>query len=90
MADPTRWLTADEAAGYLRLSVDGFRRKVRAGAIPAPSAALGAACPRWDRLALDAAMGGGVASTDPRQAIEALAQTIASSPRRAGRQGAAR
>lgn len=84
-----RWLTADEAAGYLRLSVDGFRRKVRAGTIPRPSTRLGASSPRWDRDALDAAMSGGIASTDPREAVQALAEAIAATPRRAGRQAQA-
>lgn len=71
-----RWLTADDAAGYLRISTEGFRRKVRAGTIPAPSRALGDTSPRWDRQALDATMAGGVASLDPEEAAEALAQDI--------------
>lgn len=88
MIEP-RWLTADEAAGYLRISTEGFRRKVRAGVIPAPSRALGQAEPRWDRLALDATMAGGVASLDPEEAAEALAQAIQAKGRQ-GRPQAAR
>ena len=38
-----RWLNADEAAAYLSISVDGFRRKVCAGVNPGPSRALGTA-----------------------------------------------
>ena len=88
MPDP-RWLTADDAASYLRISVEGFRRKVREGVIPKPSRALGDASPRWDRLALDEAMAGGVASTDPHTAAQALAQEILAK-RRPGRSQAAR
>lgn len=73
-----RWFTAGEAAGYLRLSSEGFRRKVRDGVIPPPSYALGASSPRWDRLALDARMMGGVASTDPNEAADAIAAEIVS------------
>ena len=83
-----RWLTADEAADYLRLSSEGFRRKVRAGVIPPPSRALGAALPRWDRLALDATMTGGVASIDPNEAADAIAAEILT--RRPNRPQAAR
>ena len=76
-----RWLNADEAAAYLSLSVEGFRRKVRAGVVPEPSRVLGAALPRWDRAALDAAMTGGIASSNPMEAAEALAQELAAKGR---------
>lgn len=83
MADlAPRWLDAEAAAHYLRISTDGFRRRVREGRIPAPSRALGARDPRWDRAALDATMGGGIASLDPEQAAQAIAEEIASRPRR--------
>lgn len=78
-----RWLTANDAAAYLSLSTEGFRRKVRAGVLPRPSQALGAALPRWDREALDAAMAGGAGVANPEEEAEALAQKIAGgSPRR--------
>lgn len=89
MAGEARWLDADAAAGYLRISVEGFRRKVREGVIPPPSRALGAALPRWDRLALDATMAGGIASLNPEEAAEAIAAQEASKGR-AGRSQAAR
>lgn len=76
MVDP-RWLDAEAAAHYLRIGVDGFRRRVREGRIPPPSRALGPRDPRWDRAALDAAMGGGTASLDPEQAAQAIAEEIA-------------
>lgn len=78
MKDNARWLGTEEAAAYLQISVEGFRRKVRAGIIPAPSQALGAALPRWDRNKLDAIMGGGVTSTNPEEAANAIAQELAS------------
>lgn len=86
---PLRWLTADEAAAYLRLSVEGFRRKVRAGIVPRPSMALGSGAPRWDIAKLDETMGGGAASMDPDEAAEAIAQKIIARGR-AGRQAQAR
>lgn len=88
MPDP-RWLSADAAASYLGISTEGFRRKVRAGMIPAASRALGDALPRWDRQALDATMAGGVASMDPEEAAQAIAQDIIAR-RRPGRAQAAR
>jgi predicted DNA-binding transcriptional regulator AlpA len=59
---PGRWITRAEAAKYVGLSVVAFSRRVAAGDLPAPSDALGPRCLRWDRLALDSAMGGGIAS----------------------------
>lgn len=83
---PPRWLTLDEAAAYLRLREDRFRRMVRAGKLPAPSRRLGPRDPRWDRHALDQAMSGELTSTrgadhtDPDAAVQGLANDI-----RAGR-----
>ena len=63
MADaPARWLTREAAAQHVGLSVVAFTRRVAAGDLPPPSDALGPRCLRWDRLALDSAMGGGIAS----------------------------
>jgi hypothetical protein len=72
-----RWLDPEAAAAYLSVRVDALPRLVKQGRIPAPDHRLGARSPRWDRLALDAAFEGGTASTDPRQAVDALAQKIA-------------
>lgn len=55
MSDP-RWLDMHAAAAYIGLSPDTFRRRVKAGKLPAPSDRLGARLLRWDRAALDAAM----------------------------------
>ena len=55
MSDP-RWLDMHAAAEYIGLAPDTFRRRVKAGALPKPSAALGPRLLRWDRAALDAAM----------------------------------
>lgn len=55
MLDP-RWLDMHAAAEYIGLAPDTFRRRVKAGKLPKPSAALGPRLLRWDRAALDAAM----------------------------------
>jgi hypothetical protein len=72
-----RWLDRDDLAEHLRVRVDAIHRLQRAGRLPPPSYHLGPRQPRWDMRAVDAAMEGGVASTDPRTAINALAATIA-------------
>jgi predicted DNA-binding transcriptional regulator AlpA len=51
-----RWLDMHAAAEYIGLAPDTFRRRVKAGTLPKPSAALGPRLLRWDRAALDAAM----------------------------------
>ena len=53
-----RWLDIHDAAAHVGLTFDAFRRRVRAGKMPPPSHALGPRNPRWDRVALDAAMAG--------------------------------
>jgi hypothetical protein len=83
MADP-RWLDLTGAAAHLSLRPDVFARKVKAGIIPAPSTHLGERTPRWDRGALDAAMGGGSGSTNVREAVNALANQIAAEGRENG------
>ncbi len=55
---PPRWLTLDEAAAYLRLREDRFRRMVRAGKLPAPSRRLGPRRPPCDFPWSDAIQGG--------------------------------
>jgi hypothetical protein len=62
MHDPQRWLGPHDAAAHLGLTFDGFRRRVKAGKLPAPSHALGPRNPRWDRAALDATMAGAAPS----------------------------
>lgn len=83
MAEP-RWLDLAAAAAYLSLRPDIFARKVKAGAIPAPSVNLGERTPRWDRGALDATMSGGTGSTNAREAVNALATQIAAQGRKDG------
>jgi predicted DNA-binding transcriptional regulator AlpA len=56
MPDAPRWLDPHAAAEYVGITSDAFRRRVKAGKLPAPSHALGPRNPRWDRAALDAAM----------------------------------
>jgi hypothetical protein len=79
---PDRWLTADEAARHLRITTDALRRLVKAGHVPPPSTRLGPRNPRWDVLALDDAMHGGIASTNPEEAAQALATQILRRPAR--------
>lgn len=87
MPDP-RWLDRDALAAYISVRADAIARLLKSGRLPAPSYHLGPRQPRWDRDKVDATLSGGVASTDPRTAINALAQSIAG--RRAPRSQAAR
>jgi hypothetical protein len=75
MVEP-RWLDVDDAAAYLCLRADAFLRAVKDGRVPAPSHHLGSRTPRWDREALDTRMLGGTASTNTREAVDALAEKI--------------
>jgi hypothetical protein len=72
-----RWLDRDALARHISVRVDAIARLQRAGRLPPPSYHLGPRQPRWDREQVDATLTGGVASTDPRTAINALAATIA-------------
>ena len=72
-----RWLDRDALARHISVRVDAVARLQRAGRLPLPSLHLGPRQPRWDREAVDATLAGGVASTDPRVAINALAEEIA-------------
>jgi len=87
--DAPRWLDRDALARHISVRVDAVARFQRAGRLPPPSYHLGPRQPRWDRDKVDAALSGGVASTDPRVAINALAEEIAGR-RRASRQEAPR
>lgn len=51
-----RWLDAHAAAQHVGLTLDAFRRRVKAGTLPPPSDRLGARQLRWHSAALDAAM----------------------------------
>jgi len=82
-----RWLDRDALARHICVRVDAIPRLQRAGRLPEPSYHLGPRQPRWDRDRVDAALSGGVASTDPGTAIHALAAKIA---RRAPRSQAPR
>lgn len=77
MPDGARWLDRDALARHISVRVDAVARFQRAGRLPPPSYHLGPRQPRWDRDQVDAALSGGVASTDPRTAINALAAEIA-------------
>lgn len=78
-----RWLSPHAAADYLDVRVDALPRLVRAGRVPAPDYSLGVRSPRYDRLALDRAMGGGAASRDPDMMLEAARAKAAERARRA-------
>ena len=82
-----RWLDRDALAAHISVRVDAIARLQRAGRLPVPSYHLGPRQPRWDRDKVDAALSGGVASTDPGTAVHALAAQIA---RRAPRSQAPR
>lgn len=88
MSDTARWLDRQALALHLKVTPDAIYRLQKRGRLPAPSYELGPRLPRWDREKVDARMEGGVASTDPRTAINALASTIAA--RRAPRSQAPR
>lgn len=70
------WLDAEGAAKHLSIKLDAFRRKVAEGVLPKPSYALGPRTPRWSVASLDVVMDPGIASTDVRTAVDALAQEI--------------
>lgn len=74
MPDPG-WLPPHAAAAHLGLTIDAFRRRVKAGHLPAPSLKLGPRNPRWDRAALDAAMTSAAPSARPLSgAVHAILQ----------------
>lgn len=77
-----RWLDAHEAAAHVGLTLDAFRRRVKAGTLPAPSDRLGARQLRWHSAALDAAMAPAAPSRRPLTgAIHALqAQAAKAAP----------
>ena len=72
-----RWLDRDALAAHISVRPDAIARLQKAGKLPPPSYHLGERRPRWDRDAVDAALSGGVASTDHGTAIHALAAQIA-------------
>ena len=67
-----RWLDPDTAAAYLKVRPDDLRRLVREGRIPPASRQLGPRRPRWDRIALDAALAGEIRSSAPSSADAAV------------------
>ena len=71
-----RWLPASDAARYVGLETEGFRRAVRRGTLPPASYKLGPQSPRWDRIALDRAMGVEDARNSTGEAVDALAAEI--------------
>lgn len=70
MSDKRR-LSPVSAAEYLDVRVDALPHLVRAGRVPAPDYSLCARSPRYDREALDRAMGGKTVSSGPDAALEA-------------------
>ncbi len=85
-----RWLDRDGLAAHISVRPDAIHRLLKAGRLPAPSYHLGPRQPRWDRDKVDAALSGGVASTDARTAINALAAQIAARKPRQARSQAPR
>jgi hypothetical protein len=77
-----RWLDRDRAAEYISVDPHEMRSLERRGKLPPASYHLGPRSPRWDRHLLDAAFEGGMASTNPRQAVTALVQEILAQPDR--------
>jgi excisionase family DNA binding protein len=82
MAD-RRWMSPEAAADYLDVRVDALRRLVKAGKLPAPDYRLGPRSPRFDREALDKAMGAGLPSRDPDRLLEAYREKTSQGPHRA-------
>jgi hypothetical protein len=79
-----RWLSLAHAADHLDISVDALRRLVRMGKLPQPDRTLGQRMPRWDREALDKAMGNREPSAnDPDSALEAYLEKQQRLPARA-------
>lgn len=72
-----RWLDRDGLAQHISVRPYAIPRLLREGKLPSPSYHLGPRQPRWDRDRVDAAFAGGLASTDPTEAIHAAAQEIA-------------
>lgn len=69
-----RWLTREDAARHVSLSTVAFSRRVRLGVLPAGVSTLGHL--RWDRMALDAAMTGGIIPANREDAVDAIAAEI--------------
>lgn len=80
-----RWLGPEAAAKYISVRVDALARLVRQNRIPKPNYDLGPRSPRWDRLALDAAFGGGLDSNNVDVVTNAIVQKILASKGRARR-----
>ncbi|MGI4793644.1 MAG: hypothetical protein ACRYG8_06060 [Janthinobacterium lividum] len=77
----SRWLSPTIAAAYLTTTAGGLRALTKLGKIPPPNYQLGPRRPRWDRLALDAAMRAALVgrySTDPDVLIALMRQQSAS------------
>jgi hypothetical protein len=75
--DGPGWLTREQAAAYVGMSVVAFTRRVASGVLLAPSDYLGPRCLRWDRLALDAHMLGQPApGPDAQEIAERVAARI--------------
>lgn len=82
-AERSRWMSPEATADYLDVRVDALPRLVRAGRVPAPDYRLGPRSPRYDREALDKAMGAGLASRDPDHMLEVYREKTAARKSRA-------
>ena len=71
-----RWLDPTGVAHHLSVREDRIPRLRRERLIPEPSYHLGERSPRWWSGDLDRAMNPGTASTNHRQAVEAVANEI--------------
>jgi hypothetical protein len=76
-----RWLNPDEAARYLCVRPSDLRRLVKGGKIPPASYNLGPRLPRYDRLALDAAMRGTPLVVDRTVVYKVLTQVAELAPK---------
>lgn len=90
MTPEPRWLAAQDAARYVGQDTEAFRRAVRRGIFPPASYRLGPQSPRWDRFALDQAMGAADAKNSTGEAVDALAAEIKAEAQAKGREKAAR
>jgi len=72
------------------MDTEAFRRAVRRGTLPAATYRLGKQSPRWDRLALDRAMGAEDAVNRTGDAVDALAAEIKAEAQTKSREKAAR
>ncbi len=74
--DAARWLSPSAAAAYLGVRVDSLPKLVKAGRVPPPTYTLGQRSPRYDRLALDAALSGKQSEDETNSMSKAIHESI--------------